>query len=89
VLLFCLPIAADVELMSVFEHGAAEGNKKPAVGFAPDSSGFSFSAVFETCLHRHFFSNPVNSLNVTPKAETSQKFIGSRQGMCQDLTPLT
>jgi len=63
--------------MSVFEHGAAEGNKKPPVGFAPDCSGFSFFAVFGTCLHRHSFSNPVNGVNVTPKAETSQKVIGS------------
>jgi hypothetical protein len=38
------PLAAGVALMPVFEHGAAEGNKKPPVGFAPDSSGFSFLA---------------------------------------------
>jgi hypothetical protein len=63
--------------MSVFGHGAAEGSKKPPVGFTPDSSGFSFQAVFETCLRRHSFSNPVNGVNVTPKAETSQKVIGS------------
>jgi hypothetical protein len=70
-----VPIAADVALRSVFENGAAQGNKKPPVGFAPDSGGFSFSAVFETCNHRHSFSNPVNGVNVTPKAETSQKVI--------------
>jgi hypothetical protein len=74
------PIVAGVELMSVFEHGAAEGNKKPPVGFAPDSSGFSYLAVFETGPHRHSFSNPVNGVNVTPKAEESQKVIGSRNG---------
>jgi hypothetical protein len=74
------PIAADVGLVSVFEHGAEEGNKKPPVGFAPDSSGFSFLAVFETCLHRHAFSKLVNGVTVTPKSETSQKVIDSRHG---------
>jgi hypothetical protein len=39
--------------MSVFEHGAAEGNKKPPVGFAPDSKRQADGAVLDTLYTGH------------------------------------